>query len=113
MFRSELSKERKKTYRVVQRTLKRFLYYKSQTEKGFTLNLDDITEITLIEIESFFISEPDLKKLNPNIKRIFRNYKNPDQRAENTSNGFLRMIRAAFNWSIKNERTTNYPFKKF
>lgn len=109
---NDISYKRQQTYIVVRHSIEKFIYYKSINNKAYTLTLNNINVDVLWELEKFFTEEPDLMKINPKIKSIFPKYYK-SVRARNTVIGFMRILRAVFNFSIKHEMTLNYPFRKF
>ncbi len=110
---NDISYKRKQTYHVVRYSIEKFIYFKRLKNKNFTLTLENINIDMLWELEKFFTKESDLLALNPKIKTIFPKYDKPSVRAKNTVIGFMRILRAVFNFCIKHEMTQNYPFKKF
>lgn len=110
---NDISYKRKQTYLVFRYSIEKFIYWKKLTNKNYQLTLENITVDTLWELEKFFTNEVDLYKLNPKIKTIFPRYVEPSVRASNTVIGFMRILRAVFNFCIKHEKTENYPFRKF
>jgi integrase len=110
---NEISPTRKKTYGVVKYSLLKFIYLKQQKKKDFSLTFENTDIHLLWELEEFFRNEPNLIKINPKVKTVFKKYREPHERAENTVIGFMRILRAVFNFAIKQELTTNYPFKKY
>lgn len=83
------------------------------SNKSFFITLENPSIDILWELEKFFAMEADLLKLNPKIKKILPKYLKPSIRAKNTVIGFMRILRAVFNFSIKHDMTLNYPFRKF
>ena len=110
---NDISYQRKQTYLVVRYSIEKFIYYKRLNNKSFYLTLENTNIDILWELEKFFTKEADLLKLNPKIKKTFPKYLRPSIRAKNTVIGFMRILRAVFNFSIKHEMTSNYPFRKF
>ncbi|MDD3320079.1 MAG: site-specific integrase [Paludibacter sp.] len=110
---NEISYKRKQTYLVVRHSIEKYIYYKKTNNKSFSITLENTSIDILWELEKFFTNEADLLKLNPNIKKIFPKYLKPSVRAKNTVIGFMRILRAVFNFCIKHDMTLNYPFRKF
>lgn len=110
---NNITYKRFQTYLVVRYSIEKFIYYNLQKNKKFTLTLENTNIDMLWELEKFFYKEFDLFALNPQINTIFPKYKKPSVRASNTVIGFMRIVRAVFNFCIKHEMTQNYPFKKY
>lgn len=113
MTNNDISYKRKQTYAVVRYSVEKYIYYKTNKDRHFSLTLDNTTIDTLWELESFFRNEKDLNLISKDIKSIFPRYEKPSNRAENTVISCMRIVRAVFNFSIKHELTTNYPFRKY
>jgi hypothetical protein len=110
---NDICYQRKQTYKVVRYSIEKYIFYKSLKNKKFSLTLENTTVDTLWELEAFFKTEVDLKKLYPKIKTIFPKYEKPSVRAQNTVISCMRILRAVFNFSITHEMTQNYPFRRF
>lgn len=108
-----LSDERREGYIVVLNALKRFEYYKKQSDKGFVLNFTTFTETILIELENYLAAEYNYIKLNRQFKKQFPKYKSNKPRSQNTINGNLSKVRTFFNWCIKRKYTNSTPFSFF
>jgi len=117
-----LSQSSVNRYKVLRRALKRFEMYKQRQpkEKDFRLTFEALTDYMVGEFVDFFRDEPNLFELYPDIyekvpavTRTMRKPRRPEQRGENTIIGKLKMLRAFFNWAIKQGYTTNYPFAKY
>lgn len=107
---SKFSDVRKRKMRCVIRTLQRFELY-----TGIELQFDTITDDTLREIEEFYFDEPAICKNEyyDDILKAVPESRTPQPRGGNALNAFMKCLRAFINWAIKNEYTTNYPFKKY
>ena len=112
----KLSEVRKKNYRVVVRTLKRYELYVRTTkrgQKGFTLYVDDVTSDMLRDIWDFFENEYRYFELYPTIYESIPEKRTPQPRGRNTLIDCFSRIRKFFNWCKENKRTTNTPFDDF
>ena len=113
LSRNDITYKRQQTYLVVRHSIERFIYYKSKHNKQFTITLKNTNVDLLWDLEKFFTDEPDLLNINSKIKSIFPKYQKPTIRSRNTVIGFMRVLRAVFNFCIKHEMTQNYPFRKY
>lgn len=106
----KFSDGRKRKMRCVIRTLQRFELY-----TGIELEFDTITDDTLREIEEFYFDEPAIcqNECYTDILKAVPESRTPQPRGGNTLNAFMKLLKAFINWAIKNEYTTNYPFKKY
>ena len=112
----KLSEVRKKNYRVVVRTLKRYELYVRTTkrgQKGFTLYVDDVTSDMLRDIWDFFENEYRYFELYPTIYESIPEKRTPQPRGRNTLIDCFSRIRKFCNWCKENKRTTNTPFAAF
>lgn len=108
-----LSAERKESYIVVVNALKRFEFYKKQSDNQFALNFTTFSESILLELENYLAAEYDYLKVNRQLKKQFPNYKSNKPRSQNTINGNLSKVRTFFNWCIKRKYTNSTPFSFF
>ena len=113
MTNNDTSFKRKQTYSVVRYSVEKYIYYMKHKNRDYILTLENTSIETLWDLENFFRNEKDLNLISKDIRAVFPRYLGPSNRAENTVISFLRIIRAVFNFCIKHELTTNYPFRKF
>ena len=117
----KLSEVRKKNFRVIYRALQRFELWNKNT-----LDLDTITQETLLDFEeflrvesSYFKQDPKNKKwscINKNYRAIYESYpetRTPQARGQNTINDIFAKLRTFYLWCIDNGKTTNNPFKRY
>lgn len=114
LLKHKLSKVRKNNFKVIYRALQRFeLYVKLNSNDDFILMLDDITGDTLRDMDKFFRSEYKLFYKYPELYRAYPESRKPEKRSQNTINDMFTKIRTFFKWSIKEKKTSNYPFENF
>ena len=97
-------------FKVIWRTIKRFELY-----KGLSLTLDNVTDETLRTFEQFVKDEHKLCE-RTSYKKILDavpESRTPQPRGKNAINNIMRYFRTFYKWAVKNEFTTNDPFKKF
>lgn len=97
-------------FKVIWRTIKRFELY-----KGLSLTLDNVTDETLRTFEQFIKDEHKLCECT-SYKKILDavpESRTPQPRGKNAINNIMRYFRTFYKWAVKNEYTTNDPFKKF
>ena len=97
-------------FKVVWRTIKRFELY-----KNLSLTLDNVTDETLRTFEQFVKDEHKLCE-RTSYKKILDavpESRTPQPRGKNAINNIMRYFRTFYKWAVKNEYTTNDPFKKF
>lgn len=97
-------------FKVIWRTIKRFELY-----KGLSLTLDNVTDETLRTFEQFVKDEHKLCE-RTSYKKILDavpESRTPQPRGKNAINNIMRYFRTFYKWAVKNEYTTNDPFKKF
>lgn len=112
----KLSDVRKKNYRVVARTLKRYELYVRATKKGkkeFTLYINDVTSDILRDIWDFFENEHKYFELYPAIYKSIPEKRIPQPRGRNTLIDCFSRIRTFFNWCKENKRISTTPFDDF
>lgn len=98
------------------RLLKRYELYRG---KGFSLNLDDITDMDLAHFESFLRTEHTFFDKNgvcikyKNVYQIYPETRKPKARGTNGIHYIMKRFRTFYNWAVATGRTTNNPFKKY
>lgn len=107
---SKFSDVRKRNYKVLWRTLKRFELY-----TGTTLLLDEVSDEDLRQFESFLQNEYSLSKRDDYrlVLDVVPESRTPQQRGKNTINTTMKFLRTFFKWANDNDRTANNPFKKY
>jgi len=106
---AKVSRHRKQAYATTRGCLFRFERYCKDKDNTFLLSLDRLTPDVLIAFEAFLFDECEICSNYPDWyldEKI-------EPRGQNTISGILKILRAFVNWSIKNEHTSNYAFKKF
>lgn len=117
----KLSEVRKKNFRVIYRALQRFEMWNKTT-----LDLDTITQETLLDFEeflrvenTFFQKDEQSSKwscINEDYKAVYEAYpetRTPQARGQNTINDIFAKLRTFYLWCIDNGKTTNNPFKRY
>ncbi len=104
----KISEGRKRSLRVVLRTLKRFEKYKKTT-----FNIHTFDSKLQEEFDSFLFNEYILHSIHPDIYEGMSKKKLPKARSQNTISGIHSKLRAFWNWCNEKEFTDNSPFKKF
>ncbi|MDR2972329.1 MAG: site-specific integrase [Bacteroidales bacterium] len=110
------SEVRKKNYRVVVRTMRRYELYirlSVKEKQDFTLQLDNITSETLQDLSKFLRREHEICVEYPEIYEKCPQFHNPKPRGQNTINDVMKRLRTFFLWAVDNEKTQNNPFKKY
>jgi len=114
MIIKDFSEWRKKAFKVVIRTMKRFeMYVQLTQDKSFAFDLDNVTPMVISDFVSFLRSEHTLFEQYPSIYEAIPESRTPQPRGQNTINGILEKIRTFFIWAVDNDKTTNKPFKKY
>lgn len=110
----KLSEIRRKNFKVIIRTLKRFELYKGTLSlKPFKLDLNYITSDTLQEISIFLRNEYIIYNEYPTIYKEIPETRTPQPRGQNTINDIFTKIRTFYLWAIDNGHTSNNPFKTY
>lgn len=111
----DVSEARKRHFRVVYRTFKRFECFVGilNNKPQFKLYVDDFTKDTLRELWNFIGNEYRYYELYPEIYEKFPEAKPPCPRSKNTLIDYFNRIRTFFNWCYENGHTTNKPFEQF
>lgn len=110
----KLSDWRIKAIKVVIRVLQRFeLYMRATANRGYMLDLNTITPITLRDFEEFLRNEHTLHLNFPDIYSAVPESRTPQPRGQNTINGILTKLRTFFIWANDMGKTTNNPFKGY
>lgn len=103
-------------FRTLIRLLRRYELYRG---RGFSLNLDDITDMDLVHFESFLRIEHTFFDKNGvciKYKNIYQTYpesRKPKERGTNGIHYIMKRFRTFYNWAVATERTTNNPFNKY
>lgn len=119
--KKQLSKLRKKDFRVLIHTLKRYeMFVSARKKKAFKLRIDTMNADILEDIESFFRNEHALYIEYPEIYSGIRDsigteyvFSKPQPRGHNTICSLFTRFRAFYNWCNRQDVTTNNPFKKY
>lgn len=106
---AKVSKHRKQAYLTVRGCLVRFERYSKDKDNKFVLSLNKLSPDILIALESFLFDECEICSNYPDWYLEGK----IEPRGQNTVSGILKVLRAFVNWAIKNEHTSNYPFRKF
>ena len=123
--KKQFSYDQTKGYRVLMRTLARYEAFNSITDKdkkGFKLDIDTMTKEDIEDFCDYLRNEKALSEEYPAIfEKLLEQYpvdiktvrKSPHltDRGENTIKKLEKKLKAFFSWLIKNEYTTNDPFK--
>ncbi|MEI6755032.1 MAG: tyrosine-type recombinase/integrase [Paludibacter sp.] len=113
IHKRKLSAGRLRAVKVVFRSLKRYELYKQKSDSSFLLDYDKFDENLLLDIESFFKSEPEVFEKYPDIYEIIKESRVPKQRGQNTLNDMFGKLRTFFIWLVENEKIDINPFNKF
>ena len=114
LAKRKLSEVRKKNFRVIGRTLRRFeLYMRKTTHEPFALSFATFTGDTLRDIELFLKNEHQIIKDHNEIYKAHPETRTPQPRGQNTLNDIFTKIRTFFLWAIDEGKATTNPFKKF
>ena len=109
----DISEERKEGYMVIKRTLQRYeMVVALEEERGYILDVDEVTHETLEDIESFFRNEHTLSEEYQHVYETIPEYRKQKQRGQNRINDMMSRLRTFFHWAVDTEKTTNTPFKK-
>lgn len=103
---------RKNGFRVLGRALRRFELFKC-LESNYVLSYDNLTIDVLREFDSFLKNEVNYFKLYPAIYESVPETREPKPRGQNTISGTFKKLRTFVNWSIKEGKMSNDPFKNF
>ncbi|MGI6244013.1 MAG: site-specific integrase [Prevotella sp.] len=123
--KKQFSYDQTKGYRVLMRTLARYEAFTSITDKdrkGFELGIDTMTKEDVEDFCDYLRNEKALSEEYPSIfEKLLSQYpvdiktvrKSPhlSDRGENTIKKLEKKLKAFFSWLIRNEYTTNNPFK--
>jgi integrase len=123
--KKQFSYDQTKGYRVLMRTLARYQEFVNITDKdrkGFELGIDTMTKEDVEDFCDYLRNEKALADEYPSIfEKLLAQYpvdiktvrKSPhlSDRGENTIKKLEKKLKAFFSWLIKNEYTTNDPFK--
>ena len=116
LIKHPLSEVRRKNFRVLFRTLKRFELYICKTDRkrrNFTLTLETVTADTLQTFSDFLKQEHELFESLPELYEAFPEYRQQKTRGQNTVNDLQTKFRTFFLWCNKQGKTTNRPFELF
>ncbi len=114
LSKRKLSDVRKRNFRVIGRTLRRYeLYKRETTHKPFELSFATITGDTLRDIEVFLRDEYAIIERHPDIYAAIPETRTPQPRGQNTINDVFTKLRTFFLWAIDEGKATTNPFKKF
>lgn len=123
--KKQFSYDQTKGYRVLMRTLARYQEFVNITDKdrkGFGLGIDTMTKEDVEDFCDYLRNEKELSEEYPAIfEKLLEQYpvdiktvrKSPHlaDRGENTIKKLEKKLKAFFSWLIRNEYTTNDPFK--
>lgn len=109
----EISKSKKKQYKVLRRIVQRYEMYKQLLNSEFKLSLGTLDENGIEEIGDYIKKEHKLLEKFPSIIQAVSESRKPSERGQNTINAHYKMLRAFVRWAIDKEYTTNNPFRKF
>lgn len=134
----KLSESRVKHFNVLVRTLKRYELYRKLSNKRFVLDVHTMTPVTLDDIGTFMMSEPQIFDEHPELydevpyarSKVRKNlpvkrgpYTNeagetvipgrPRERGMNYVSDMLIRLRSFYVWLTNNGHTTNDPFRQY
>lgn len=110
--KKKISDYRKRDFRVVERTLKRFDLYRRAQNKT-PLSFHNFTIHTLRDFDYFLHNEYIIYAESPEIFAELPYRRAPDKRGTNTINEILSRLRSFFSWSVYMDKITESPFRKF
>lgn len=110
--RHHVSDQRIAMFNVVKGMLWRFERFCQIKSPSFSLSLDDLTADTLDDFESFLKNEFRYVEQYPEIYKGLKNKDLPKARGQNTISDRMSIFRTFVIWALKNDITTNDPFKK-
>lgn len=112
-----VSEARKRTYRVLFRTMLRYQGYIRKSKKGnpdFTLDIDTLDKITVDDFFKFMLNEYELEKKNPKFfaELIAETHSHSiKKRGENTIVYHKKRLKCFWRWLNDKELTSNDPVK--
>lgn len=110
----KISEVRKKNFRVIARSLRRYeLYIQTKFNNDFKLEIDKVTTDTLQDIWDYFENEYKYYKKYPLLFESITEKRILQKRGKNTLIDYFNKIRTFFIWCYKNEKTLNRPFDNF
>lgn len=107
----KLSQVRQANFRVVFRVLKRYELWRRLKEPNYILDIDTLSLDDLYTIDNFMRTEYSIT--NQDIYKEVPESRKPIPRGPNTISGMMKKLRTLFIWAVKNDKTTNNPFKKY
>ena len=111
-----LSAVRIRNFRVIFRTLQRYELYTrrvGRAENDFSLSFDMFTPDRIRDFVDFLKTEHEICKTYPELYELRVKCHDPKPRGQNTVNDVLIKLRTLFLWAVKNNKTTNNPFRIF
>ena len=111
----QVSPKRKQMYTVVNNMLQRYEAVKRKKNKGFVLDINAITPLTISDFEKFLYNEEEYAEKFPELYANTRCHKKRGgiTRGRNTIAGRLEIFRTFYIWCIDKDFTKNDPFKKY
>lgn len=109
----ELSVGRRRHFNVIGRVLQRYELYRQILQPKFKLTLDGMDDAMLHDLEDYIKNEYQLLKMFPKIIKLVPESRTPEERGQNTVNGYFKKIKTFYFWAINEGWTTNDPFRKF
>lgn len=108
-----VSEQRGAMFRVVRNMLWRFEQVVKTTNTRFELSLDKLTTSILSDFETFLRDEYLYVDKYPQLYKDVADKDLPKARGDNTIADRIAIFRTFIIWAIKNDLTTNDPFKRF
>lgn len=108
-----ISQVRKKNFRVVVRSLRRFEMFQRYHDRHYELDLTRMISNDLRQYEKFLRKEHEYYKSYPTLYKDVPEKRAPKKRGDNTISGIFTKLRTFVFWAMKKDKSFKDPFENF